>query len=153
MGGGGLSASVAAVCISPGGIPKHPVSLGRVARAGLVGDGRNHAKHIRPDVLGRVCEARRAEANLAEATVIAPERCLVEVVSVPIQPFAGAPVRLPPVPVKPVKPRAVPEELWMPRPEPSAAELVSFTQPGRSEESIATVKKQDTVFLVRVYAA
>ena len=43
------SASVVAVSISSGGIPKRPVSLGRVARAGLVGDGRNHAKHIRPD--------------------------------------------------------------------------------------------------------
>lgn len=35
----------------------------------------------------------------------------------------------------------------------SAAVLVSFTQPGRGRESIATVKKEDTVFLVRVYAA
>lgn len=35
----------------------------------------------------------------------------------------------------------------------SAAELVSFTRPGRGQESIATVKKEDTVFLVRVYAA
>lgn len=34
----------------------------------------------------------------------------------------------------------------------SKAELVSFTK-GRSQESIATVKKEDTVFLVRVYAA
>jgi hypothetical protein len=34
----------------------------------------------------------------------------------------------------------------------SAAELVSFTRPGRGE-SIATVKKEDTIFLVRVYAA
>jgi hypothetical protein len=34
----------------------------------------------------------------------------------------------------------------------SAAELVSFTNP-RGQESIATVKKEDTVFLVRVYAA
>ena len=33
------------------------------------------------------------------------------------------------------------------------AELVSFTRPGRSQESIATVKKEDVVFLVRVYAA
>ena len=33
------------------------------------------------------------------------------------------------------------------------AELVSFTDPGRGRESIATVKKADTVFLVRVYAA
>ncbi|HEY0156055.1 MAG TPA: hypothetical protein VGF28_02045 [Thermoanaerobaculia bacterium] len=35
----------------------------------------------------------------------------------------------------------------------SAAELVSFSQPSRGRESIATVKKEDTVFLVRVYAA
>jgi hypothetical protein len=35
----------------------------------------------------------------------------------------------------------------------SEAELVSFTQPARGRESIATVKKQDVVFLVRVYAA
>ena len=35
----------------------------------------------------------------------------------------------------------------------SAAELVSFTRPGRGSESIATVKKEDQVFLVRVYAA
>lgn len=35
----------------------------------------------------------------------------------------------------------------------SAAELVSFTRPARGQESIATVKKEDTVFLVRVYAA
>jgi hypothetical protein len=33
------------------------------------------------------------------------------------------------------------------------AELVSFTDPGRGMESIATVKKEDIVFLVRVYAA
>jgi hypothetical protein len=35
----------------------------------------------------------------------------------------------------------------------SEAELVSFTRPGTSQESIATVKKEDTLFLVRVYAA
>ena len=33
------------------------------------------------------------------------------------------------------------------------AELISFMSPGRSRESIATVKKEDCVFLVRVYAA
>ena len=32
-------------------------------------------------------------------------------------------------------------------------ELVSFSQPARGQESIATVKKEDTVFLVRIYAA
>jgi predicted oxidoreductase (fatty acid repression mutant protein) len=34
-----------------------------------------------------------------------------------------------------------------------AAELVSFTHPARGRESIATVKKEDAMFLVRVYAA
>jgi hypothetical protein len=33
------------------------------------------------------------------------------------------------------------------------AELVSLTKPARGAESIATVKKEDSVFLVRVYAA
>jgi hypothetical protein len=33
------------------------------------------------------------------------------------------------------------------------AELVSLTRPARGAESIATVKKEDAVFLVRVYAA
>jgi hypothetical protein len=33
------------------------------------------------------------------------------------------------------------------------SELVSFTKPLRGHESIATVKKDDSVFLVRVYAA
>jgi len=35
----------------------------------------------------------------------------------------------------------------------SAAELVSFTTPPRAAESIATVKKEDSVYLVRVYTA
>lgn len=33
------------------------------------------------------------------------------------------------------------------------SELVSLTSPRKSSESIATVKKDDRVFLVRVYAA
>lgn len=33
------------------------------------------------------------------------------------------------------------------------SELVSFTKPAGCNESIATVKKEDVVFLVRVYAA
>lgn len=35
----------------------------------------------------------------------------------------------------------------------SASELVSVSRPGQGQESIATVKKEDSVFLVRVYAA
>ena len=34
----------------------------------------------------------------------------------------------------------------------SASELVSFQKPAECRESIATVKKDDVVFLVRVYA-
>jgi hypothetical protein len=33
------------------------------------------------------------------------------------------------------------------------SELVSLTKPVRGQESIATVRKDDSVFLVRVYAA
>jgi len=33
------------------------------------------------------------------------------------------------------------------------AELVSFSKPSHSGESIATVKKEDTIVLVRVYTA
>lgn len=35
----------------------------------------------------------------------------------------------------------------------NASELVSVTRPARGQESIATVKKDDSVYLVRVYAA
>jgi hypothetical protein len=35
----------------------------------------------------------------------------------------------------------------------SSAELVSLTRPVAGSESIATVRKNDAVFLVRVYAA
>jgi hypothetical protein len=35
----------------------------------------------------------------------------------------------------------------------NGSELVSLTRPVRGQESIATVKKDDSVFLVRVYAA
>jgi predicted oxidoreductase (fatty acid repression mutant protein) len=34
-----------------------------------------------------------------------------------------------------------------------AAELMSFMHPGNGQESIATVKKEDAFFLVRVYEA
>lgn len=35
----------------------------------------------------------------------------------------------------------------------NASELVSLTRPAEGRESIATVKKDDAVFLVRVYSA
>ena len=43
------SRRVLAVSISPGGIPKQPQTMAQAMKDGLVGDGRHHAKHIRPD--------------------------------------------------------------------------------------------------------
>jgi MOSC domain-containing protein YiiM len=40
---------ILAVSISAGGIPKRPEEQALALASGLVGDGRNHAKHIRPD--------------------------------------------------------------------------------------------------------
>lgn len=42
------NASVVAVCISSGGIPKRRVIEARAEEAGLVGDTHAHEKHIRP---------------------------------------------------------------------------------------------------------
>ncbi len=40
--------TILAVCISPGGVPKLPVEKARATVDGLVGDGRDHAKHAKP---------------------------------------------------------------------------------------------------------
>lgn len=39
---------VTAIHISPGGIPKRPIEAVRVTVGGLEGDGRAHAKHVKP---------------------------------------------------------------------------------------------------------
>lgn len=39
---------VVSINTSPGGIPKRPVQVAAVVRAGLIGDGHNHEKHITP---------------------------------------------------------------------------------------------------------
>jgi MOSC domain-containing protein YiiM len=38
-----------AICTSAGGIPKQASDHGEVRSQGLLGDGHNHAKHVRPD--------------------------------------------------------------------------------------------------------
>lgn len=43
------TARVVAVSISPGGIPKRPITAGCVDAEGIAGDGRAHPKHKRPD--------------------------------------------------------------------------------------------------------
>ena len=40
---------VEAISISAGGIPKIPVDRAEVTSTGLVGDGRAHAKHVKPE--------------------------------------------------------------------------------------------------------
>lgn len=40
--------TVVQVNISPGGIPKTPIEVGRVVEAGIEGDGHNHEKHRTP---------------------------------------------------------------------------------------------------------
>ncbi|MEW6684465.1 MAG: NTP transferase domain-containing protein [Nitrospirota bacterium] len=42
-------ATVVAINISPGGIPKLPISVANVTLDGILGDGRAHAKHVKPD--------------------------------------------------------------------------------------------------------
>jgi len=42
------AATVIAVCVSPGGVPKQTVSVAEVQADGLVGDGHSHEKHRRP---------------------------------------------------------------------------------------------------------
>ncbi len=42
-------AVVVAVCISPGGVPKHPVESATLGVEGLEGDGHAHKKHCRPE--------------------------------------------------------------------------------------------------------
>ena len=48
-----IKPQVVAVCISGGGIPKHPQAYAEILFSGLKGDGHNHAKHHNP--LQAVC--------------------------------------------------------------------------------------------------
>lgn len=51
--------TVVAVCISPGGIPKLPQPACEVGPDGLLGDGHDHEKHIKPE---RAVSLQDAEA-------------------------------------------------------------------------------------------
>ncbi len=44
----GAGPLVRAICVSPGGIPKHTIHNVYVDRRGLIGDGHHHEKHNRP---------------------------------------------------------------------------------------------------------
>ncbi len=43
-----MSGTVVSVNISPGGIPKLPIDVGRVMADGMEGDGHEHEKHVTP---------------------------------------------------------------------------------------------------------
>jgi MOSC domain-containing protein YiiM len=63
---------VVAVSISAGGIPKLPQDSAWAAHDGLVGDGRNHAKHIRPDRAVSLFDLEILEQLVAEGFPLTP---------------------------------------------------------------------------------
>ncbi len=65
-------AYVLAVSTSPGGIPKLPQEFARVSSDGLQGDGRNHAKHIRPDRALSIWDHENLQQLVAEGFQLTP---------------------------------------------------------------------------------
>jgi MOSC domain-containing protein YiiM len=61
-----------AVNISPGGIPKLPQAAVYAATSGLVGDGHNHAKHVRPDRAISLLDWESIEQLIAEGFPLSP---------------------------------------------------------------------------------
>lgn len=66
------TATVVAVCISPGGVPKHVVEAAEVTVDGLVGDGHDHDKHCRPDRAVSIQDLELLEELEAEGYPVAP---------------------------------------------------------------------------------
>ena len=63
---------VIAVSISAGGIPKRPQEWARAITAGLDGDGRKHAKHIRPDRAISLWDVEILQQLVAEGFALKP---------------------------------------------------------------------------------
>jgi MOSC domain-containing protein YiiM len=63
---------VLSVNISPGGIPKVPQTSVMARKSGLEGDGRNHAKHIRPDRAVSLWDYELLRAFVAEGFSLTP---------------------------------------------------------------------------------
>jgi MOSC domain-containing protein YiiM len=63
---------VLAVSISRGGIPKQPQPFASARREGLVGDSRNHAKHIRPDRALSIWDYENLEQLVAGGFALSP---------------------------------------------------------------------------------
>lgn len=65
-------ASVVAVCISPGGVPKRPVNQAELTLEGLVGDGHNHEKHRSLDRAVTVQDIELIEQIASEGYPVGP---------------------------------------------------------------------------------
>lgn len=63
---------VVSVNTSPGGIPKRPQASVMARKDGLEGDGRNHAKHIRPDRAISLWDYELMQAFAAEGFDLTP---------------------------------------------------------------------------------
>lgn len=63
---------VTSVNISPGGIPKRPIETAQVTVDGIVGDGRAHAKHIKPTRAISLLEEHVVDQIRSEGYEVAP---------------------------------------------------------------------------------
>ncbi len=68
----GADASVLAVCVSRGSIPKKPVAEAEVVASGLVGDGHEHEKHIKPHRAVLIQDVELLDGLRAEGYAVGP---------------------------------------------------------------------------------
>jgi MOSC domain-containing protein YiiM len=66
------SAEVVAVCISSGGVPKHPVASAEATIDGLDGDAHDHDKHCRPDRAVSIQDLELLEELETEGYAVGP---------------------------------------------------------------------------------
>ena len=66
------SAEVVAVCISSGGVPKHPVPGAEVTVDGLDGDAHDHEKHCRPERAVSILDLELLEELETEGYAVGP---------------------------------------------------------------------------------
>ncbi len=66
------TAEVVAVCVSSGGVPKHPVAAADVLQCGLDGDGHSHKKHRRAHRAVSIQDMELLEDLMAEGYPVEP---------------------------------------------------------------------------------
>jgi len=65
-------ACIVTVCVSDGGVPKHPINEAEVRPDGLVGDAHNHEKHRRPNRAVSIQDIELLDELRAEGFPVAP---------------------------------------------------------------------------------